>query len=278
MASSRDLEIELAGRGGGADSGARTDGGAFGRCVAIVADGLAGKRTENGRSADDRGVVLGVRLPFTRIPRCANADDAAVGKGDRSEREGKRRRPADSSRGFGIADVYSALLMCTTAGEPALATVLPPTTTGDVNTAGTDCPGLAVAVEIVLVILKRIGVPAGTTIVRAVAAPAEAMTNMRAVAIRKRVVMMACGITTRARRRARRLARTATIPWPALRPVCPGSGRGGSRGRQGLPCAGSSPGSRSRSRRGREDQVPVSSPRGVSAHDSMTSSKARSIE
>jgi hypothetical protein len=94
--------------------------------------------------------------------------------------------------------------MCTSAGEPALATVLPPMTIGEVNTAGTDCPGLAVAVEIVLVILNRIGVPAGTTIVRAVATLAEAMANIRARAIRKRMVMVACAITTHAKRRARR--------------------------------------------------------------------------
>jgi hypothetical protein len=51
---------------------------------------------------------------------------------------------------------------------------------GAVNSAGTDWPLLAVAVEIDRRSLKRIGVPAGTTMVRAMAEPADATVNRRA--------------------------------------------------------------------------------------------------
>jgi hypothetical protein len=85
----------------------------------------------------------------------------------------------------------SALRMCTSAGEPVLATVTPLMTMGAVSEAGTDWPGLADAVEIVLRSLKWIDVPAGTTIVRALAVPTAVSVIRRMSKVRNRDVMSA---------------------------------------------------------------------------------------
>src|SRR5205809_8023942 len=106
---------------------------------------------------------------------------------------------------------------------------MPPMTMGAVNSAGTDWPVLAVAVETVRSSLKWTGVPAGTTTVR-VAAPADTAASRRTSDAAKDFVVIAASATASFVQASAIGNAHAVDPGPESHATAPGPQRG--RGRR----------------------------------------------